>query len=140
MPEVLRLSCPARRPVTISRAMLRRRAHTLRITDTVFDTCTTVDELQEIAKPAFRLLAKRYHPDHNMTTTHIGHSFRRMHAAYAFIMACDPQTVLQESSSQNALWTTYRQCLLPLVYTMALERDVVPLPPGWQYESRGLCR
>jgi hypothetical protein len=71
---------------------LQRRMHTLGMTDAQVDACRTIGDLQRLAKPQYRKLAKRYHPDH-ITAKHWGghllngYTFRLIERAYHWLIA-----------------------------------------------------
>lgn len=115
-----------------STAYLRRRAATLRISASAFDACETVGALQHVAKAQFRVLAKRYHPDHSPMTPHIGHTFRRVAAAYSYLMALPATAPLHGRSAIDTLWLDYRRLCEPLGYGVASERDDGTVESGWQ--------
>lgn len=76
---------------TGSYAVLRRRAHTLDITDTQLASCRTVGALQQLAKTHYRQLARQYHPDtidrRRLHGRHAGQTFRAVAKTYHWLMA-----------------------------------------------------
>jgi hypothetical protein len=46
------------------RTILFRRMQTLGVPDTLVEGCDTIGDLQGLAKPYYRAMARRWHPDH----------------------------------------------------------------------------
>ena len=94
----------SRNPMTLhplytgSYAVLRRRVHTLHITDGQLASCRTVGELQRLAKTHYRQLARRYHPDLiNRRTLYgrvPGKTFRAITLTYDWLMAITEGVIL----------------------------------------------
>ena len=117
-------------------AYLRRRAHTLRIPDNVFDGCMTMGDLQTHVQAAYHTLAYRYHPDYVMTFQgrRSGYYFRRIAATYRFFMAFDRNAFLHRSAEDSGIWLEYHRLCAPLKYEMAWG-NMQDVGEGWQVWS-----
>lgn len=129
------LQAPQRRrsPVTSyhTTAYLRRRAHTLRIPDSLFGACMTIGALQVHVRTQYNHLAHRYHPDRAPYVKGIGYTFRRMAEAYHFLMGLPPAEPLHRLPEESETWREYRRLCAPLGYAMAWG-ETKDVREGWQ--------
>jgi len=88
---------------TGSYPVLRRRAHTLHITNAQLAACNTMRELQGLAKTHYRQLARRYHPDlvGKQGAHHggagLGATFRMITKTYRWLMALPERALIVTS-------------------------------------------
>jgi hypothetical protein len=105
MPHALTPVSPwprAARPVAhVSYALMRRRMHTVGIPDRVLEDCQLIGDVQREAPSYFRQQAKRLHPDTAIWRPCValsrvsGAGFRRLCAAYAWLMGLNPHARLK---------------------------------------------
>lgn len=124
-------------PQAVPYRQLCAHCRTLGITRDEVETCPTIGGLQRLAKTQYRELAKRYHPDTQAARLDAGmaaprlatgHTFRRLAAAYQWLMALAASAPLGRQDPYTLPPSLIPEVALP----WSMQRRTMDLGLGWQ--------